>query len=131
VVSPVEYNRKTRLAISCPVTSRSKGHPFEVEIPEGCPIDGVILADQVRSLDCEAREAEFICALPARCVVEVLGRLRLLQRRASNANERLPNHRVIQASPGKYVMTTGGKDTSAGDLETPGQAGKRSVDSAG
>jgi mRNA interferase MazF len=64
VLSPKEYNRKTRLALLCPITSRVKGYPFEVLIPEGLPVSGVILADQVKSLDWNARQAEFLCAIP-------------------------------------------------------------------
>lgn len=51
VLSPAEYNGKVRLALLCPITSKVKGYPFEVAIPEGLPVSGVVLADQVKSLD--------------------------------------------------------------------------------
>lgn len=57
VISPAAYNRKVGLAIVCPITSRVKGYPFEVELPEGGEVSGVILADQVKSLDWRARRA--------------------------------------------------------------------------
>jgi mRNA interferase MazF len=38
----------------------------------------VVLADQVKSLDWRARQAEFICALPAETVAEVLAKLATL-----------------------------------------------------
>jgi len=75
IVSPAAYNRKSGLALMCPVTSRVKGYPFEVLIPLGLPIEGAILSDQVRSLDWKARKAELICALPEETVAEVLGKL--------------------------------------------------------
>jgi mRNA interferase MazF len=58
------------------VTSQVKGYPFEVGIPAGLPIAGVVLADQVKSLDWRAFAAERICALPSGALVEVLGKLR-------------------------------------------------------
>jgi mRNA interferase MazF len=75
IVSPAAYNRKSGLALMCPVISRVKGYPFEVLIPRGMPIEGAILSDQVRSLDWRARKAELICALPDEAVAEVLGKL--------------------------------------------------------
>jgi len=75
VLSPAPYNDKVGLAILCPVTRQVKGYPFEVWIPDGLPVSGVILADQVKSLDWQAREADFACGLPAVVVDEVLEKL--------------------------------------------------------
>jgi mRNA interferase MazF len=75
VISPKLYNSKTGLAIFCPVTAQIKGYPFEVLLPGGLPVSGAILADQVKSLDWRARNAELICALPERTISEVLGKL--------------------------------------------------------
>ncbi|MGO9452345.1 MAG: endoribonuclease MazF [Candidatus Binataceae bacterium] len=58
VLSPHEYNRRTGLAIACPVTSRIKGYPFEVQIPAGGKVHGVVLADHIKSLDWRTRRAE-------------------------------------------------------------------------
>ncbi|MEN6578646.1 MAG: endoribonuclease MazF [Phycisphaerales bacterium] len=78
VVSPAAYNRKVGLALLCPVTSQVKGYPFEVSIPEGLAVSGVILADQVKSLDWRVREAEFACSLPAGMICDVLRRATIL-----------------------------------------------------
>jgi len=75
VISPEAYNRRVGLGLFCPVTSQVKGYPFEVLIPAGCSVSGVILADQVKSLDWRARRAAFCCALPEEAVQEVLGKL--------------------------------------------------------
>ena len=75
VVSPAPYNSKVGLAILCPVTGRVKGYPFEVSIPDGLPVRGVVLSDQVKSLDWRARKAEFICRLPIPVTSEVLQKL--------------------------------------------------------
>ena len=55
VLSPLSYNAKVGLAVICPITSAVKGYPFEVNLPHGLPISGVILADQVKSLDWQTR----------------------------------------------------------------------------
>ena len=70
-LSPRAYNEKVGLAIFCPVTSNEKGYPFEVKIEEQ-KIQGVILADQVKSLDWRKREAKFIVKAPAKVVIEVI-----------------------------------------------------------
>lgn len=68
VVSPGFYNRASNLALVCPITSQVKGYPFEIPIPEGIPVIGVVLADQVKSMDWRARKAKFICRLSDACV---------------------------------------------------------------
>ena len=78
VISPQAYNAKVVLAVLCPVTSRVKGYPFEVAISAGASVSGVVLADQVRSMDWRARNAELICPLPPATVDEILGKLRTL-----------------------------------------------------
>jgi mRNA interferase MazF len=60
VMTPQRYNVKTSLLIGCPITSVSKGYPFEVALSEGGAISGVILADQVRSVDWRRRKAAYI-----------------------------------------------------------------------
>jgi len=78
VLSPLAYNEKVGLAIFCPITSQEKGYPFEVRIPAGLAVTGVVLADQVKSLDWRARKAQRICGLPAEVMAEVLGKLNVL-----------------------------------------------------
>ncbi len=78
VISPKAYNRPTQLALVCPVTSRSKGYPFEVLIPKTAAIQGVILADQLKSLDWRARKAEFAGRLDATTLTEVAGKVMAL-----------------------------------------------------
>ncbi len=60
VISPKAYNAKVGLALFCPVTSRVKGYPFEVVLPDGSGVIGVVLADQLKSLDWLARKAKLI-----------------------------------------------------------------------
>lgn len=80
VVSPRAYNAKVGLALLCPITSRVKGYPFEVLLPEGNPVHGVILADQLKSLDWRKRRAEFICTFPEAVTYEVIKKVEALLR---------------------------------------------------
>ena len=78
VLSPRQYNAKARLAVVCPITSRKKGYPFEVEVSVGQGAPGVILADHVKNLDWQARKVAFEARVPAAKVAEVLELLRPL-----------------------------------------------------
>lgn len=78
IVSPREYNAKTGLALCCPITSRIKGYPFEVALSEDSEVSGVILADQVKSLDWRARRARKLWTLPEEALQELLAKIRVL-----------------------------------------------------
>jgi mRNA interferase MazF len=58
VLSPRAYNYKTSWAIVCPITSHPKGYPFEVPVPAGQRIGGVILSDHLKRIDWRQRNAE-------------------------------------------------------------------------
>lgn len=75
IVSPKAYNAKAGLALICPITNQSKGYPFEVAIPEGCGIGGVVLADQLKSLDWKVRQARRIGPVPTAALDEIRRRL--------------------------------------------------------
>ncbi len=78
VLSPQAYNQRVGLALFCPITRQRKGYPFEVDLPSDLPIAGVILADQLRSLDWRARQAEHIGTLPPETLAEVLLKIQAL-----------------------------------------------------
>ena len=72
ILSPESYNKKVGLALVCPITTQVKGYPFEVPLPKGVGVEGVVLADQVKSLDWKARGARFCCTAPAVTISEAL-----------------------------------------------------------
>jgi mRNA interferase MazF len=84
VVSPLAYNRISKLLLICPITSRQKGWPFEVLLPSSLQIQGVILVDQVRAVDCLARNAQFVEKTPISLLDEVLARLEPLFSRSGS-----------------------------------------------
>ena len=77
-LSPEDYNEKTSLALFCPITSRVKGYPFEVLLPTTGSVSGVVLADQIKSLDWRARRARFEGQVPRQVVGEALEKISVL-----------------------------------------------------
>ncbi|MEZ5422045.1 MAG: endoribonuclease MazF [Pyrinomonadaceae bacterium] len=78
VVSPRAYNSKVGLGLFCPITTKVKGFPFEVQIPANSKVSGVVLSDQVRSLDWKVRRAEFIESMSDSVTEKILERIRTL-----------------------------------------------------
>ena len=78
VLSPSAYNGRVGLALLCPITTQVKGYPFEVRLPAGLPVAGVVGADQVKSLDWRARKATRIAAVPEEIVTQVVSHLQTL-----------------------------------------------------
>ena len=78
VLSPRAYNGKVGLALLCPITRQAKGYPFEVKLPAGIEVTGVVLADNVKNLDWQARRAEFIYRLPAQVIEDIIAKLAVL-----------------------------------------------------
>jgi mRNA interferase MazF len=78
VLSPAPFNSRIGLAFVCPVTSRIKGYPFEVALQDVDGVSGVVLVDQLRSLDWRIRRAEPAGRAPASVMTEVMAKLRPL-----------------------------------------------------
>lgn len=78
VLSPDTYNQKTGLALFCPITSRSKGYPFETVLPDGLQTKGAILSDHIKSLDWKSRNANFIEKIPESVVNDVFRKVSVL-----------------------------------------------------
>jgi mRNA interferase MazF len=75
VISPQQYNRRVGRALVCPVTSQSKGYPFEVVLPPGLKAQGAILSDQLKSLDWRVRKARYVCTIPSDVLDETIARI--------------------------------------------------------
>ncbi len=78
VISPKKYNAKVGLIIVCPITSQVKNYPFEVSLPETNLIKGVIISDQIKSLDYKIRDAEFIEVVETETLQNVIKKISLL-----------------------------------------------------
>ena len=75
VISPRSYNGRVGLAVFCPLTSRTKGYPFEVELPPGGKAEGAVLADQLKSLDWRVRQAEKYDQVTQEVMSEVVAKI--------------------------------------------------------
>ena len=78
VVSPALYNARSGLALMCAVSRQATGYPFEVPLPGGLAVAGVVLADHLRSADWKARRAEVAGRVPQAVVEDVLAKLKPL-----------------------------------------------------
>ena len=78
VLSPTSYNGKTGLMLCCPITSQVKGYPFEVPLDPDAGVQGVILSDQVKSLDWRARRATRTGAASRTVMEQTMARVRAL-----------------------------------------------------
>lgn len=78
VLSPRAYNGKVGLCLVCPVTNHAKGYAFEVALPDGLPVQGVVLADHVKSADWQDRGCEYIGVVPPEVLDEVRAKLKPL-----------------------------------------------------
>jgi mRNA interferase MazF len=73
-----DYNERTGLGLFCPCTSVVKGYPYEVHVEGSDQIQGVILADQIKSFDWKTRNVSFIATFPEALLQEVLAKLNTL-----------------------------------------------------
>lgn len=78
VLTPAIYNERSGLAVVCPVTSRSKGYPFEVRLPAELEVSGVVLSDHLKSADWRKRRAELAGKAPDAVLAEISAKLRPL-----------------------------------------------------
>jgi mRNA interferase MazF len=78
ILSSASYNRRSSLALMCPITNQSKGYPFEVPLGEDMETTGIVLSDQIKSFDWRARQAKFIEKAPSDLVEEVLAKVAAL-----------------------------------------------------
>lgn len=82
VLSPVEYNRQSGMALVCAITSKSRSWPFEASLPAGVlpakagvgVVPSVILADAVRQVDYRYRDMAFVAKCPKDVMDEVVAK---------------------------------------------------------
>ena len=75
VLSPKIYNVRSGLLLACPVTNQAKGYPFEVAVPSGSGLTGVVLVDHLKSVDWKARQAERLGQCTDQTMEEVRAKL--------------------------------------------------------
>jgi len=78
VLSQKFYSEKSGLVLACPITSKAKGYAFEVVLPEGLAVSGVILVDQLKSVDWQARGIEIVGQVPSLTVRQAKAKIKAL-----------------------------------------------------
>jgi mRNA interferase MazF len=72
VVSNDLFNKSTGFCIACPVTNTRRDYPFHVSIPAGLDVTGVVMVEQVKSIDFRSRSVKRIGTAPEPVLLEVL-----------------------------------------------------------
>lgn len=75
VVSNDLFNRHTGLALVCPITNTDRRFPFHVAVPDGVPVTGFVMVEQVKSIDYASRKASRIAEAPVELLDEILALL--------------------------------------------------------
>lgn len=75
VLSDQGYNERTGRAVVAAITSRVRGWPFEVALPAGFEVQGVVLADQLRTVDWRARGARLAAEAPGMVLEETRAKI--------------------------------------------------------
>jgi mRNA interferase MazF len=78
VLSPKNYNERAELCILCPITNTNRNYPFDVPLPAGHQVTGVVRADHVKSFSWDRRNAEFICKAPNGIIAHVRAKIKTL-----------------------------------------------------
>ena len=77
VLSTTPFNKTIMLAMVAPITSRVRGHGFEVHLT-GKKITGVVLCQQVKMIDFTARGIRFAEKAPDEVISEALAKVRAI-----------------------------------------------------
>lgn len=78
VLSPEYYNKASGLCLICPITTSIKGYPFEVALEGTKKTSGVALADQVRSIDWQARKIKIVDRISTTSLATILAKFKPL-----------------------------------------------------
>jgi len=76
VLSHSSFNAKRGCVFACPISNTARQNPFYIQILEGLAVTGVIMTDQIRSVDYVARKAELIAECPEELLAKALQRVK-------------------------------------------------------
>ncbi len=77
VITLKKFNRASGRMLICPITRTIREDPFEVPI-DTLEVRGVVLPDQIRTIDWNARKPKFVANSPQNVLDEVIRKIRLL-----------------------------------------------------
>ena len=71
VISNDEFNKRTKLAVVCPITNTDNKFPLHVPLDSRTKTTGVILCEHLRTLDFNARKCKTVEKVPADILMKV------------------------------------------------------------
>ena len=77
VLSPAPFNKQVMLAMVAPITSRARGHGFEVPL-NGKKVEGAVLCQQVKMIDFTERGVRFAETAPETVTSDALAKVRAI-----------------------------------------------------
>jgi mRNA interferase MazF len=77
ILSPVKFNKQIQLCLAAPVTSRVRGHGFEVLLKDN-KLKGVVLCHQIKIIDYSKRGLKFVEKATDSVISEALAKVRTL-----------------------------------------------------
>jgi len=78
ILSSKYFNLRTSVAFACPISSKVKGYQFQVVLPPGLPVHGVVLCEHMRSLDWRVRKTSYLGRMPDNVLLQVRGVVRTI-----------------------------------------------------
>lgn len=72
IVSNNTFNSFTGIGVVCPITNTNREIPIHVSLDDRTKTTGVVMCDQVKSLDIRMRNAEFVEKVPEDILAEVI-----------------------------------------------------------
>jgi mRNA interferase MazF len=71
IISDSAYHEISRRAVICPVSKTGRPWPFHVQLPEGLVTSGVVLVDQIRTIDRPSRMFDIVEHVPQAVLANV------------------------------------------------------------
>ena len=72
VISNDLFNKYSEMAILCPITNTDKNHPLHVRLNDKTKTNGVVLCDQVKTMDIKIRNFKYLESIPEDILENVL-----------------------------------------------------------
>ena len=78
ILSSRYFNLRSSVAYACPISSKVKGYQFQIALPPGLPVHGVVLCEHMRSLDWRVRKATYLGRMPDDVLLQIRGVVRTI-----------------------------------------------------
>ena len=73
VISNELFNKYSEMSIVCPITNTDKNHPLHLKLDKRTKTTGVILCNQIKTMDIKIRNFKYLEDIPVDMLENVLG----------------------------------------------------------